>query len=233
MGLGENLYDGPAPSDLAQRSDIEKLFWHTDGPIVHKWHHYLPLYDRYFSPYRGKPVRMLEIGVSKGGSLDLWRQWFGPDLVLFGIDIDPDCAQFDGKSGQVRIGSQDDPNFLREVVSEMGGVDLVLDDGSHRSPHIRASFEVLFPLLSEGGLYMIEDMHADYWNEFYGGYARPTSFMTQVKHMLDDMHHWYHNHGQQVVAAQDHLAAVHVHDSIVVLEKSRVAPPRHSMQGSS
>lgn len=232
-GLSDNFYDGPPPGDLAQKTDIEKLFWDADGPVVHKWHHYLSLYERYFGPFRGKPVRMLEIGVFKGGSLDMWREWFGPELVLFGIDIDPGCAQFDGKSGQVRIGSQDDPEFLREVVAEMGGVDLILDDGSHRSPHIRASFDVLFPLLSEGGLYMIEDMHADFWTDYAGGYAHPGAFMTQVKQMLDDMHHWYHGHGQKVTAAKDHLAGVHVHDSIVVLEKSRIAPPRHSMRGST
>lgn len=232
QGFDERLYTGPAPDDLATRSEIEQMFWDADGPIVHKWLHYLPIYDRYFGPYRGKPVRMLEIGVSKGGSLEMWRKWFGPDLILFGIDIDPDCAQFDGDFGQVRIGSQDDPDFLRAVVAEMGGVDIVLDDGSHRSPHMRATLDVLFPMLSDGGIYMVEDLHADYWRRFEGGYGRSDTFMAQVKQLIDDMHHWYHGHGQKVTAAQDHLAALHVHDSIVVLEKHRVEPPRHAMRGA-
>jgi hypothetical protein len=97
---------------------------------------------------------MLEIGVWKGGSLDMWRKFFGPDATLFGVDINSDCARFDGKSASVRIGSQDDPEFLRGVVKEMGKVDIVLDDGSHIASHQRASFEALFPLLSEGGLYI-------------------------------------------------------------------------------
>ena len=233
QGLDENFFDGPAPSDLSDLTDIEKLFWQADGPVVHKWHHYLPLYERYFGPFRGKPVRMLEIGVFKGGSLDMWRRWFGPELILFGIDIDPDCAKFDGMSGQVRIGSQDDPKFLRNVVDEMGGIDLVLDDGSHQSAHIRRSFDVLFPLLNDGGIYMVEDVHADYWSSYGGGYAHSGSFMTQVKQVLDDMHHWYHRHGQKVAAAKDHVGAVHIHDSIVVLEKNPIPPPRHSMRGAS
>jgi hypothetical protein len=126
-------------------------------------------------------VRFLEIGVSKGGSLDMWRSYFGPEAVIYGIDIDEACAQFDGRSAQVRIGSQDDPAFLASVVAEMGGVDVVLDDGSHDSRHIRASLDVLFPLLSEGGVYMMEDLHAAYWVSHSGGYRRPSSIMETVK----------------------------------------------------
>jgi len=174
-------YDGPRPESGAAPCVVEELFWSNTGPVVHKWHHYLPVYERYFSPFRNKPFRMLEIGVSKGGSLALWRQFFGPEAVIFGIDIDPDCAKYDGRDGQVRIGSQDDPAFLNSVVDEMGGIDIVLDDGSHVSRHIRASLEVLFPRLDEGGIYMIEDLHAAYWNNFDGGYNKSRSFMSDVK----------------------------------------------------
>ena len=82
---------------------VLRIFTENCGVAVHKWHHYLPLYDHYFSQWRGKPVRFLEIGVSKGGSLTMWRKYFGLDAVIFGIDIDPACAALDGQSGQVRI----------------------------------------------------------------------------------------------------------------------------------
>ena len=99
--------------------------------MVHKWHHYLPIYEKYFSPYRDVAPKFLEIGVSKGGSLALWRKYFGSKATIFGIDRDLACQALDGENGQVRIGSQDDPDFLKNVVSEMGGVDIILDDGSH------------------------------------------------------------------------------------------------------
>ena len=98
---------------------------------------------------------MLEIGVAQGGSLALWRKFLGDEAVIFGIDIDPKCAAFDGSGGRVRIGSQDDPKFLRDVAAEMKGIDVVLDDGSHIGRHQRASFDVLFPLLSDGGIYIM------------------------------------------------------------------------------
>ncbi|MEG7660787.1 hypothetical protein, partial [Listeria monocytogenes] len=75
--------------------DLLEMFVQHRGEGVDKWHHYLPLYERYFSPWRGRPVRFLEIGVYKGGSLEMWRSYFGPEAMIFGIDIDPTCARFD------------------------------------------------------------------------------------------------------------------------------------------
>lgn len=223
-------HDGGRP-DVRPTTEVEDLFWANEGPIVHKWHHYLPIYDRYLSPWRGRPVRMLEIGVSRGGSMQLWRKFLGHEAVLFGIDIDPTCEQFNGQSAQIRIGSQDDAGFLQRVVAEMGGVDIVLDDGSHTSKHIRASLDTLYPMLSDGGIYLIEDLHACYWRNFGGGYRRPSSFFEVVKTMIDDMHHWYHNQGQRISATAGHLGAIHIYDSLVVLEKTKVVPPRHSRRG--
>mgnify|MGYP003956679271 CR=1 FL=1 len=148
--------------------DLLKLFTENKGKVIHKWHHYIPLYDKYFSRYRGTKVRMLEIGVSRGGSLSLWRKYFGRDAILFGIDIDPACTTFNGEDAQVRIGSQDDDQFLRAVIEEMGGVDIILDDGSHVMRHIKSSLKCLFPLLQDGGIYFVEDLHTCYWRGWAG-----------------------------------------------------------------
>ena len=221
-----------APSEAENLPGFEGIFWSNKGPIVHKWHHYLSIYERYFSPYRYQRPRFLEIGVSKGGSLAIWRQYFGSDATIYGIDIDPACMIFNGEHGQVRIGSQDDAKFLESVVNEMGGVDIILDDGSHFSKHIRASLETLFPLLSAGGVYMVEDLHATYWKSHKGGYQKPNSFIGDIRQMYDDMHHWYHSEGQKINATANHLSALHLYDSIAVLEKNKVDRPRHSKVGS-
>ncbi|MEP6855506.1 MAG: hypothetical protein ABJA33_08565, partial [Pedococcus sp.] len=124
------------------------------GRLLHKWRHYLDVYERELTPYREgfatpgsptRPLRFLEIGVSEGGSQQFWRSWFGSEAVIFGVDIDPSCADLvDPAVSTVRIGSQADPEFLRRVVEEMGGLDLVLDDGSHIAAHQKASFETLW-----------------------------------------------------------------------------------------
>lgn len=225
--------DGDVAQDIRDRygfdGDLLGIYADNEGPMVHKWHHYLPLYDRYFAQYRGTRVKFLEIGVNNGGSLQMWRRYLGEDAVITGIDIDPSCAEYDGQSGNVRIGSQADPAFLAEVVKEMGGVDVVLDDGSHRMPHIETSLRTLFPMLTDGGTYMIEDLHTAYIPRFGGGYQKEGNFFNTLRLMIDDMHTWYHSKKRLALPELGGaFNGLHVHDSIVVIDKAAVQRPTHS-----
>lgn len=67
--------------DERNQSNLHRLFYGNQGPIVYKWKHYLSIYDKHLAPFRNKPVRLLEIGVFKGGSMRLWRQYFGPEAI--------------------------------------------------------------------------------------------------------------------------------------------------------
>ena len=135
---------------------------------------------------------MLEIGVGQGGSLDLWRSYFGPSAVLYGIDIDPECLERVSPPNHVRIGSQADGDFLMRVVAEMGPPNIVLDDGSHLGAHQIESFRVLFPLLQEGGVYVIEDLHTSYWDAYQGGKGTARTGIGLLKALIDDQHACYH-----------------------------------------
>ena len=227
----------PDNTGVETSDPLSKAFNAHGGYRIWKWHHYLPLYDRYLQPYRDRsaqPVRLLELGVFKGGSLQLWREYFGASATIFGIDIDQSCQALDGVSGgQVRIGSQTDDEFLRAVVAEAGGIDIVIDDGSHNAAHMNKSFDILFPLLSDGGLYVVEDLHCAYWRFYGGGYRRRGTFIERSKQLIDDMHHWWHKRGQGVAAAANRVAGVHFHDSIVFIEKAdRSTRPVCSEQGN-
>lgn len=225
--------------DISQRyafdGDLLNIFLEGTERTVHKWHHYLPIYDRYFGHWRGREVRFLEIGVAKGGSLDMWRKYFGPEAKIFGIDINDDCRKFDGVSGTIRIGSQADREFLQQVVEEMGGViDVVLDDGSHNMNDIKTTLEALFPRMSDNGVYMIEDLHASYWRSFGGGYFAKGNFFNHVRSLIDDLHRWYHAFPVKHPRVSDYCSAVHIHDSICVFERGSVERPTHSVvQGSA
>lgn len=209
----------------AADNDLARMILEKRGRVVDKWSHYPAIYDRHFSKYRGTDLKMLEIGVFKGGSLELWRDYFGSTATIFGVDINPECASFVDAPNQVRIGSQADALFLKSVVAEMGGVEVILDDGSHIASHQYASFRALFPLLKDGGLYCIEDIHTSYWpGRYEGGYQRPRTAVELAKGIIDDMHAWYHDCGEQLVSASEVLA-VHVYDSICVIEKGRKGKP--------
>jgi hypothetical protein len=232
----------PTDEIPANRGPFADLFFAHDGLQAMKWVHYLTVYDRLFGPLaKGftppggapRPLRFLEIGVSKGGSLQLWRRFFGSDAVIYGVDIDPHCAAVAGPDRQVRIGSQADPAFLRSVVEEMGGIDVVLDDGSHVASHQRASFDTLFPLLSMGGLYVVEDTHTSYWIKHGGGLRRPGAFVETAKSLVDGMHKWYFRApvGRRARIAQTEITSIQFYDSIVVIEKGEHRRPEPRWMG--
>jgi hypothetical protein len=140
---------------LARASNpLEALYYRHQDRVAYKWHHYLELYDRHLGRFRGRAVRILELGIFSGGSLQIWKSYFGEHALVHGIDIDPACAQFAEERVVPHIGNQADVGFLEQVVARMGGVDVIIDDASHRGRDQIISFEALYPLLEPNGLYI-------------------------------------------------------------------------------
>ena len=153
--------------------DLWADFLKNDGRMINKWTHYFPAYERHFARFRNLSTTMVEIGCGRGGSLQMWKRYFGPFAQIVGIDIKAVCKKFEGRVKiAVRIGDQADPAFLKSVVDEFGPIDIVLDDGSHQMQHMAASFEFLYPRLQRNGVYMVEDLHTCYSSKFGGGYKK-------------------------------------------------------------
>jgi hypothetical protein len=197
---------------------------HRAGRVLDKWIHYFPIYTRHLSPYRGRPVRLLEIGIYRGGSLDMWQWFFGPQVTLVGIDIDVDAKAASDPRHVVEIGDQTDPDFLRRVADQHSPFDIIIDDGGHEMVQQITTAETLFPLLKDGGVYLVEDCHTSYWDSYQGGRNRAGTFMEWAKQRLDDVN-GFHQPGPIDPVWTEQLAGVHVYDSVVALDKrSRFAP---------
>lgn len=211
---------------------------------VHKWHHYFDIYSRHFQQYRDRPIRMLEIGVFRGGSLRMWKEFFHPDSVIVGIDIDKSCKAHEiaDKNVFVRIGSQADPNFLAEVNGEFGPFDIILDDGSHKTHHQIISFGALFRhALKDGGCYMVEDVHTNYWIKHIDS---PETFIELSKQMIDMLHEPYidrketdfrHEHPDalknlELSYLSANLGGISFYDSIVAFEKKQQHLPKSELR---
>ena len=183
--------DAPAPE-----GELASIF--SETPNIHKMLHYLPAYESALSPYRSRPIKMLEIGVARGGSLQMWRRYLHPESTIVGIDIDTTTRQFDDppRRVHVRIGSQTDIAFLQEVVDEFGPFDVILDDGSHMNSHIALTFRHLFPKgLAPGGIYVVEDLHSNYWQPYRDS---SMSFADFTKWLIDAMHAHYQIAGREL-----------------------------------
>ncbi len=231
--LAKHLTEQVTIKEATDSPDNELFASFAADTNVHKWYHYFDIYTRHFEPYRPKPIKMLEIGVFRGGSLRMWKKFFHADSVIVGIDIDKNCQQHEIADQQVyvRIGSQADPDFLAAVNQEFGPFDIILDDGSHKTHHQLASFNSLFrDALKDGGCYMVEDMHTNYWTSHVD---TPESFIEVSKRMVDMLHEPYlgrkevnfrHKHADAVAElALSYLAAnlsgIAFYDSIIAFDK--------------
>src|SRR5450759_589962 len=120
-------------------NDLEKYFRKNNKRLIYKYLHYFDIYDRHFNHYRNKEVVILEIGVSQGGSLQMWKEYFGEKARIFGIDVDPRCKNLEEENIKIFIGSQSDKKFLREVKAQIPPIDILIDDGGPVSyTHLRA-----------------------------------------------------------------------------------------------
>ena len=143
--------------------------YNTDkGPNDHM---YTSKYSIYLESYRDIEFNLLEIGVFDGASVKMWKEYF-PKANIVAIDIDPRCKEYEEDRISIHIGDQTDVNFLNEVVDKYGHFEVILDDGGHSFKQQIVSFETLFPRLTPGGLYFLEDMHTSYrpnsvWHDYY------------------------------------------------------------------
>lgn len=206
-------------------------FLTNDQRLIHKWEHYFPVYERHFARYINRPVLILEIGVFKGGSLQMWKRYFGPYARIVGIDIDPTCKAFEETQISVRIGDQSDPEFLHSVLQEFGEPDIIIDDGSHQQQHILASFRALYPFMRSDGVYLVEDLHVAYMRAFGGGHKAETSFIEVSKHLIDELNTLKERLSRQPSRFAAETMSMHFYPGIVVFEKGQHPPRRDTKTG--
>lgn len=213
---------------------IRDLFYSHEGNLIHKWDHYFDIYEKHFSQYRGKKVNMLEIGISHGGSLQLWKKFFGADAHIYAIDINPDCKKLEEENTTIFIGSQSDKAFLENVMVQLPELDIILDDGGHTMIQQLVSFETLYLKVKEGGLYVVEDTHTSYWTEFHGGLRQSGTFVEYAKGLIDHLYE-HHIHDKTAITFDDisrHISGIAFYDSVVVFEKAKRPKPFHKQVGN-
>ena len=173
------------------KETLERLYAVHVGKVSDKWSLYFNEYDRILDEYRNKPVRLLEIGIQNGGSLEIWSTYFPNAKKLVGCDINPDCARLSYEDPRivVVVGDVNSDAAQVAVLGHAPAFDVIIDDGSHRSSDIVKTFARYFPHLADGGVFVVEDLHCSYWQEFEGGLFDPFSSITFFKRLADVVSH--------------------------------------------
>jgi len=215
-------------------NDLERYFTNNTGRLIHKWKHYFEIYDRHFSRFRGTDVHVVEFGVSQGGSLKMWKEYFGSKARIFGIDINPRCKELEEEQIEVFIGDQEDRKFLRSLTEKIPRMDILIDDGGHTMKQQISTFEELFPSIEKDGVYLCEDLHTSYWSEWGGGYRRRGTFIEYSKSFIDSLNAWHSVRKSKLSITEftKSVHSIHYYDSVLVIERRPIERPIHLATGA-
>ena len=144
---------------------------------------YFQTYEEMFSKYVGKKITFVEIGVLQGGSLFMWREYFGKDARIIGIDLHPNAKELEKHGFEIYVGSQSDKNFWRNFYSKVGKIDILLDDGGHVNNQQIITLSEAVHNINDNGIVVIEDVHTSYLKKF--GNPSKYSFINYSKYLID------------------------------------------------
>jgi hypothetical protein len=231
-----NHWPGEGSATAEQRDNELRTFFDNRqvGTGIWKWLHYFEIYERHFSRFRGQEVHIAEIGIYSGGSLEMWRDYFGPKAHIYGVDIEPDCKVYERDGVKIFIGDQADRAFWRHFCTKVPKLDIVIDDGGHEYEQQVVSLEELLPHLRPGGVYLCEDVHGafNWFSTYVGGLAHKLNEWTNGRGYPDDPE-------RRIVSDttmfQKRINSIHLYPFVVVVEKNRtdileLVCPKHGTQ---
>ncbi|GFI44964.1 8-demethyl-8-alpha-L-rhamnosyl tetracenomycin-C 2'-O-methyltransferase [Lachnospiraceae bacterium] len=221
-----NLYDELC-NHVDELSNMEKEFLVGKHNRSFKWLHYFEVYNRHFGKYIGKDVTILEIGVNKGGSLQIWKKVLGPKAKIIGVDITPACKELEEEQISIYIGNQADRNFWKKMKEEIPKVDILIDDGGHYMEQQIVTFEEMFGHVKEDGIYICEDTGSSYNPEKYNsGYKKENTFIEYSKNFVDYIHAWFsREEALQISEYSRSMHSLHYYPGILVIEKHPMFAP--------
>jgi hypothetical protein len=172
---------------------------HNSGRGLWKWANALDAYQRHFAVWAGHGVNIAEVGVQSGGSISMWQAVLGKWCYVHGLDINPNCRQFQNARTSITIGDQADKNMWYKFFTTHPPLDLLVDDGGHEPHQMLTTFLEVFYRLQPGGSVAIEDIHGAHYVQ---------SFFTPVANYLGHMQ----NRGK--------LHSVHVYPFLLIAQKA-------------
>jgi len=181
--LSGNSFIMKENENILNSSESYKAY--MDSPYMSMKHDsYFHVYDYLFRKYKNKNITFVEVGILQGGSLFMWRKFFGPKARIIGIDLNEKAKKWSEYGFEIYIGSQSDEAFWQEIRHEIGPIDILLDDGGHTYDQQIITFESMIDNINDGGLLVVEDTHTSYMSGFG---PKQFTFTNFCKEMLDNI----------------------------------------------
>lgn len=204
---------------------------HREGRGIWKWTQYFDAYHRHLQKFIGREVCVVEIGIYSGGSLGMWREYFGPRCHVHGIDIEESCRSYAGDGVTIHIGDQADRSFWARFREQVPRVDVVIDDGGHTPEQQIVTLEETLEHIRPGGVHICEDVH---------GHLNPYAcYLHAIADQLNAFDPAATNRSVEIAArasrVQSSINSVHFYPFMTVIEKNdapvtRLVAPKHGTE---
>ena len=201
-----------------EQLDIYKCY--KKSPYLSNKHSsYFQVYAELLEQYRNEPITFIEVGVLNGGSLFMWREYFGAKARIIGIEFNPLAKRWESDGFEIFIGSQSDGLFWDEVFNKIGDVDIVLDDGGHTYEQQIITAHKCVPHIKDGGLLIVEDTHTSYFKDF--GYPSKYSFIEWTKMLIDNINSRFPSVEASALPYKNSIYSISIFESIVSFKIQR------------
>lgn len=180
---------------------------------------YFHVYERLLTPFVGKPITFVEVGVYNGGSLFMWRNFFGEQARIIGVDLNPDAKRWECDGFEIWIGNQSSAEFWSEFLESVGKIDIILDDGGHSNAQQIQTVVSVTPSVRDGGLVLVEDAHTSYMTQF--GNPSKRSFMNFAFDVVDSINSRFPDIEASNNQLNQYVSSVSFFESIVAFHIDR------------
>ena len=191
-----------------------------------KWVCYFDVYETYFSRFRDTDLTFVEVGVQGGGSMQMWRQYFGKSAKIYGIDIDSKILNLPLIDVTLKVGDQNKEEFWNQFLSDIEEIDCFLDDGGHTMSQQITTLINVWPKIKKDGVFICEDIHTSYYLDWGNGIKRSWTMIEFAKTLIDLVNLYHiqqHNEESRIpsyiLKLFSDLKSIHFYDSMVVLIK--------------
>ena len=185
-----------------------------------KYKNYFNIYDNLFNEYKNKNITFVEIGIFSGGSLFMWRNFFGKKAKIIGIDLNPESKKFEKYGFKIFIGDQSKENFWKTFFQKVGKVDLVLDDGGHTNYQQIITTNCCIPNIKDNGMLVVEDVHTSFIkNKWYN--PSKYSYINYCKKLIEDINTRYPGLKKYNYSLNKYIYSIQNFESIVAYKINR------------
>jgi hypothetical protein len=194
-----------------------------------KWSNYYEIYENIFQKFVNKKIKNVEIGIGDGGSLFMWRKFFGKKAKIIGIELNPEAKKLEKYGFKIFNGDQSNPNFWKNFYKKIGKIDILIDDGGHTNLQQITTLMESLKNIKDGGMIVVEDTHTSFMKN--SGFRNPSkySFINFSRALIENIHRRNPMLKKEMNFFSEKIYSLSFYDSIIVVNitKKKLSPSKN------